>query len=91
MACLRKLLHKSLYNCKKCIFKSTTALHLISPSCSKEKDRQKRSAKASLWPAKYIKEVISNPKQPSCKKVCSPQKAKVKKDVKSRLAAKKWL
>jgi len=37
------------------------------------------------------KEVKSNPKQPSCKKVCGPKKAIVKKDVKSRVAAKKWL
>jgi len=37
------------------------------------------------------KEVKSNPKQPTCKKVCSPKKANVKKDVKSKVAAKKWL
>jgi len=37
------------------------------------------------------KEVKSNPKQPGCKKVCSLKKAIVKKDVKSKLAAKKWL
>jgi len=36
--------------------------------------------------------VISNPKQPSCKKKCeAPKKAIVKKDVKSKVAAKKWL
>jgi len=34
---------------------------------------------------------LSNPKQPSCKKVCSPKKVIVKKDVKSKVAAKKWL
>jgi len=37
------------------------------------------------------KEVKSNPKQPSCKNVCSPKKAIVKKDAKSKVAAKKWL
>jgi len=38
------------------------------------------------------KEVKSNPKQTSCKKVCSPQEnAVVKKDVKSKVVAKKWL
>jgi len=36
--------------------------------------------------------VKSNPKQPSCKKkLCSPKKAIVKKDVKSKVVAKKWL
>jgi len=34
----------------------------------------------------------SNPKQPNCKKKCAaPKKAIVKKDVKSKVAAKKWL
>ena len=34
----------------------------------------------------------SNPKQPSCKKKCAAlRKAMVKKDVKSKVAAKKWL
>jgi len=38
------------------------------------------------------KEMKSNPKQPSCKKKCAaPKKAIVKKDVKSKVAAKKWL
>jgi len=36
------------------------------------------------------KEVKSNPKQPSCKKKCAaPKKAIVKKDVKSKVVAKK--
>jgi len=34
------------------------------------------------------KELKSNPKQPSCKKVCGPKKAIVKKDLKSRVAVK---
>jgi len=38
-----------------------------------------------------IKPGIINPKQPSCKKMCGPKKAIVKKDVKSKVAAKKWL
>jgi len=37
------------------------------------------------------KEVKSNPKHPSCKKGVAPKNAVVKKDVKSRVAAKKWL
>jgi len=37
------------------------------------------------------KEVKSNPKQPSWKKCVAPKKAIVKKDVKSKVAAKKWL
>jgi len=38
------------------------------------------------------KEVKSNPKQPSCKKkVYGPKKAIVKKDVKSKVVAEKWL
>jgi len=37
------------------------------------------------------KEVKCNQKQPSCKKGCSPKKAIVKKDVESKVAAKKWL
>jgi len=38
------------------------------------------------------KEVKSNPKQPSCKKSLQPSKnAVLKKDVKSKVAAKKWL
>jgi len=36
------------------------------------------------------KEVKCNPKQPSCKKTVSPQKGIVKKDVKSKVAAKIW-
>jgi len=41
-----------------------------------------------LYNMKLQKEVKSNPKQPSCKKVFGPV---VKKDVKSKVAAKKWL
>jgi len=38
------------------------------------------------------KAVKSNPKQPSCKKKCAaPKNAVVKKDVKSKVMAKKWL
>jgi len=37
------------------------------------------------------KEVKSNPKQPSCEKRMQLQKVIVKKDVKSKVAAKKWL
>ena len=33
----------------------------------------------------------SNPKQPAVKKVCGPQKGYGEKDVKSKVAAKKWL
>jgi len=41
---------------------------------------------------KLQKEVRSNPKQPSCKKKCAaPKNAVVKKDVKSKVTAKKLL
>ena len=40
----------------------------------------------------YIYIYISNPKQPSCKKKCAAlRKAMLKKDVKSKVAAKNWL
>jgi len=41
--------------------------------------------------ATITKKKKSNPKQPSCKKVLSPKKAIVKKDVKSKVVAKKSL
>ena len=54
-----------------------------------------KSAKAGYRPALGIqiqKEVNSNQKQPSCKKrSVALEKAMVKKDVKSKVAAKKWL
>jgi len=37
------------------------------------------------------KEVESNPKQPSCKKVCGLQEGHCKIDVKFKVVAKKWL
>jgi len=37
------------------------------------------------------KEMKSNPKQLSCIKVCSPKIAVMKKDVKFKVVAKKWL
>jgi len=37
------------------------------------------------------KEVKSNPKQPSCKKSVRPQKGHCEKNVKFKVAAKKWL
>ena len=61
------------------MFKSSTALHHVSLSRSKEKRQVKRSPKAGigqLWSLQIQKEVISNP---SCKKRVRPQKAKVKK------------
>ena len=54
-----------------------------------------KSPKAGHRPALGIqiqKEVKSNQKQPSCKKMSAAlEKAMVKKDVKSKVAAKKWL
>ena len=44
-----------------------------------------------LWGIQMQKEVKSNPKQPSCKKSAALRQAMVKKDVKSKVAAKKWL
>ena len=44
------------------------------------------------WGIQIQKEVKSNQKQPSCKKRSAAlEKAMVKKDVKSKVAAKKWL
>jgi len=37
------------------------------------------------------KQLKFNPNNPAVKKVCGPKKAIVKKDVKSKVAAKKWL
>ena len=42
---------------------------------------------AEMW----VVVLISNQKQPSCKKGAAPKKAMVKKDVKSKVAANKWL
>ena len=45
-----------------------------------------------LWGIQIQNEVKSNPKQQSCKKKSAAlRKAMVKKDVKSKVAAKKWL
>ena len=45
-----------------------------------------------LWGMQIQKEVKSNQKQPSCKKRSAAlEKAIMKKDVKSKVAAKKWL
>ena len=61
------------------------------PAVKKKKvERKHQSHMASLWLA-IQKEVISKPKQPSCKKECGPQKGQDEKDVKSKVAAKKWL
>ena len=48
--------------------------------------------KSGLWSLTISQKSISNPKQPSCKKKNTAlRKAMVKKDVKSKVAAKKWL
>ena len=44
-----------------------------------------------LWDIQIQKEVKSNPKQLSCKKSAALKKAMVKKDMKSKVTAKKWL
>ena len=44
-----------------------------------------------LWGIQIQKEVKSNPKQPAVKKCAALKKAMVKKDVKSKVVAKKWL
>ena len=65
-----------------------------SNSYRKEKDKLKIIPKAGHWLALGMKlqnEVISNQKQPSCKKACCLQKSQGEKDVKSKVAAKKWL
>ena len=65
---------------------------IFSFSCGKENKMDKlkapKLAYGQLWGIQIQKEVKSNPKQPSCKKTV---KAMVKKDVKSKVAAKKWL
>ena len=47
--------------------------------------------KCRIWFLKIQKEVKSTQKQPSCKKRVQPSKAWVKKVVKSKVAATKWL
>ena len=64
----------------------------FSSSCGKEKKLVKKAPKPTygrLWGIQIQKVVISNPKQPSCKKSVAPEKPMVKKDVKSKVAAKK--
>ena len=64
-------------------------------SCGKEKYIGLKAPKLAigrLWGIQIQKEVKSNQKQPSCKKRSAAlEKAMVKKDVKSKVAAKKWL
>ena len=63
-------------------------------SCGKEKKIVLKVLKPAigwLWGIQIQKEVKSNQKQLSCKKRCGPKKAMVKKDVKSKVVAKKWL
>ena len=61
----------------------------------KKKDRLKKAPKLAidqLCGIQIQKEVKSNPKQPNCKtKSAALKKAMVKKDVKSKVMAKKWL
>ena len=68
----------------------------FSSSCGKYKKNRlvKKAPKPAIdWLCniQIQKEVISNQKQPSCKKGAAAKKAMVKKDVKSKVAAKKWL
>ena len=58
-----------------------------------EKKIQVKNPKAGhSWGIKIQKEMKSNQKQPSCeKRSAALEKAMVKKDVKSKVAAKKWL
>ena len=54
---------------------------------SKEKKQVKRSTKASLFLTLWLaihKEVMSKPKQPSCKRSVPPQKGQCEKVVKSK-------
>ena len=56
-------------------------------------EKKKRQVKKVPKPAIYTntKEVKSNPKQPAVEKCAALKKAMVKKDVKSKVVAKKWL
>ena len=69
-------------------------LHLILLPVVKKKDRVNKAPKQAIgWLSgiRIQQEVKSNQKQPSCKKSGALKKAMVKKDVKSKVAAKKWL
>ena len=66
----------------------------FSSSCGKEKKWVKKAQKPAigrLCSIQIQKEVIFNQKQQSYKKGAAPKKAMVKKDLKSKVAAKKWL
>ena len=55
-------------------------------------EKQVCTIKFSLTLVFLCSSYASNPKQPSCKKKCAtPKNAVVKKDKKSKVAAKKWL
>ena len=77
------------------IFKVINICFIFSSSCGKEKKLAKKAPKPAIGQLCGIqtqKEVKSNPKPPSCKKKSAAlKKAMVKKDVKSKVAAKKWL
>jgi len=65
---------------------------VVHHSCSTERQIKKHQR----WPIAIMnmrlqKEVIFIHKQPSCEKSVQPQNARVKKDVKSKVTAKKWL
>ena len=52
--------------------------------------KKKKLKGTSVWLALWLaiqKEVISKQKQPSCKNECGPQKARMTKDVKSKVVA----
>jgi len=58
----------------------------------KNKTNNNKHVICQLYNIQLQKEVKSNPKQPSCKKnFVAPNNAIAKKDVKSTVAAKKWL
>jgi len=64
-------------------------LNAVHHSSSKEKDKLKNTK--YIMNIKLQKQVISIPKQPSCERSVWPQKARVKKGVKSKVLARKWL
>ena len=72
-------------------------MHIIQSKLStllpiKNKTKNNKLVICQLHSMQLQKELKSNPKQPSCKKVCSPQECCCEKSyMKSKVAAKKWL
>ena len=73
-SCFVKFSHICTLLIKSEIFEVFSICFIFSSSCGKEKKINLKNPKADLWGIQIQKEVKSNPKQPSCKKECGPQK-----------------